>query len=421
MDSHAPLLTSILFLIVTARILGELFRRLKQPSVVGEILAGVVLGPAVFDLVKPNDHLAGISELSVFLIVLSAGLEMEFKEVIAALRGRGFVSAFADFAIPLAAGLVLGLVTAHDPVHSLFLGLCLSITALPVAVRILENFRLLDSTIARYSIATSILNDVVALLFLGVVLDMAETSHNAALSAVATSVLKTGGGLLLFALLVFVAFRLLLWGGGHGRYIEHFLDRVMSVFGREALFAIAIIFTLVFGSISEAIGSHFVIGAFFAGLLLSKDVLGTSLFADIEHTLHSITDGFLAPIFFAYLGLHFTLDTFTSPFFVTLLVIVAIASKVGAGWIGARWLKMSKAEALGIGIILNGRGIMELVVANIALQRGFIERETFSALVFMGVFTTVITPIAFKRLVMPKLGLENESATPPPPDAPAVT
>lgn len=411
MDSHAPLLTSILLLIVFSRILGELFRRLKQPSIVGEILAGVVLGPAMFDIVKPNDHLAGISELSVFLIVLSAGLEMEFRDVIAALRGRGFVSAFADFAIPLGAGLLLGLVTGHDPIHSLFLGLCLSITALPVAVRILESFGLLDSTIGRYSIATSILNDIVALLFLGVILNMAGSGDQGGeLTAVATSILKTGGGLLVFALLVFLAFRVLLWGGGHHRYIERFLERTMTLFGREALFAVAIIFVLVFGSVSEAIGSHFVIGTFFAGLLLSRDVLGTSLFSDLEHTLHSITDGFLAPIFFAYLGLHFTLETFTSPFFVTVLVFLAIASKVGAGWVGARWLKMSKAEALGIGIILNGRGIMELVVANIALQHGFIEQDTFSALVFMGVFTTVITPLAFRRFVLPMLESEQAAA-----------
>lgn len=85
------------------------------------------------------------------------------------------------------------------------------------------------------------------------------------------------------------------------------------------------------------------------------------------------------------------------------LVAVAIATKVGAGYYGARWLKMTEPEALGIGVILNGRGIMELIVANIALQRGFINRETFSALVFMGVFTTVITSIFFKRIVLPRL------------------
>lgn len=391
-----------------SRLLGEFVRRLGQPAIVGEILAGIILGPAVLNYVQPTDHLAGIADLSVFLIVLSAGLEMELKDVLSALTGRGFVATVADFVVPLMAGLAMGIFFRFDAMHSIFLGLCLSITALPVAVRILEKFKLLNTRIARYSIAVAILNDVVALLCLGVILDMSgKVAGASSFSALVISILRTSGKLLLLALLIFLVSRLLVWGGTRTHYIERFLDKVMALFGKEALFGVAILFVLFFSSMSEALGSHFVIGTFFAGLLLSEDVFGSSLFADVEHTLHSITDGFLAPIFFAYLGLHFTLGTFTSPFFVALLVLLAIASKVGAGWFGARWIKMSPAEALGVGIMLNGRGIMELVVANIALQRGFIDQGTFSALVFMGIFTTVITPILFKRFVVPKLGMST--------------
>ncbi len=409
MESHTPLLTSILLLIIGARFLGELVKRLGQPAIVGEILAGILLGPAVLDIVRPNDHLAGISELSVFLIVLAAGLEMEFTDVMKALRGRGFITALVDILLPLAGGLLIGLMFWTTPIYAIFLGLCLSITALPVAIRILEGFNLLNSGIARYSIATAILNDIVALLFLGIILDMAGAESAGSLEVVGTALLKSAAGLALFAFLVFLAFRLLIWGGSQTQFIERSIRKIMNLFGREALFGIAIIFVLAFGSISEAIGSHFVIGTFFAGLLISRDVFGTTLYAELENTLHSITDGFLAPIFFAYLGLYFSLDTFASLLFVIVLVIVAIAVKVGAGYFGARWLKMGHYEALGIGIVLNGRGIMELVVANIALQRGFVDQKAFSALVFMGVFTTVITPILFKRQVLPYLELEPET------------
>lgn len=405
METHLPLLTSVLLLIVGSRLLGEFCRRLGQTALVGEILSGIVLGPALLNLVQPNAQLAGISELSVFLIVLAAGLEMEFGEVMDALKGRGLFSAALDMFVPLAGGILLGVVFHLDPLHSLFLGLCMSITALPVAVRILESFRLLGTSIARYSIATAIMNDIVALLFLGIILDMAGDGLEIGmtLTKVTSAILRTGFGLVVFAFLVFLAFRLLIWGGSRTKAIEGFLSKVIELFGKEALFGVAIVFVLIFGSVSENMGSHFVIGTFFAGLLLNKDVLGREYFADLQHTLHSFTDGFLAPIFFAYLGLHFTPQTFSNPFFVFLLIAIAVASKIGAGYFGARWLSLSKLEALGIGIILNGRGIMELVVANIAFQKGFIDADAFSALVFMGVFTTVITPILFRRFVLPGL------------------
>jgi len=398
-----PLFTSILLLIVGSRLLGELMSRLKQPPIVGEILAGIILGPSILELVSPTDHLAGIAELSVFLIVLSAGLEMEFKDVINAVRGRGWGAAAADFFIPLAAGILLGFVFGLDATRSLFLGLCVSITALPVAIRILDDFGMLNTTIARYSIAMSILNDVAALLFLGVIIDMPTGTESATLFTAVSSTLKTVGKLLLFALIVFVASRLLLWGGSQTRYIERFLEKIIGFFGREALFGIAVLFVLLFGSMSETLGSHFVIGAFFGALLLSRDVFGTSLFSELENTINSITSGFLAPIFFAYLGLRFSVSSMQSPFFVLAVILVSVGSKILAGYLGARWVKMSKTEALGVGIISNGRGIMELVVANIAYQRGFINQELFSVLVLMGVFTTVITPILFRRFVYSKV------------------
>jgi Kef-type K+ transport system membrane component KefB len=405
-----PLVTSILLLIVGARLLGQLMLRFKQPAVVGEILAGVVLGPSFLKLVAPTENLAGISELSCFLIVLSAGLEMEFGDVIKAVRGRGGFAAAMDFFIPLGSGILLGRLFNMDAMRTIFLGLCISITALPVAIRILDNFKLLNSRIAKYAIATSILNDVAALLCLGIILDMPLNMPGAThLTTICISVLKTSGKLLIFCLLVFVASRLFRWGGSQTQYIQKLVEKIIGFFGPEALFGVAVLFVLLFGSIGEQLGTHYVIGAFFGALLLSKDLFGTSLFSDLEHTLNSITSGFLAPIFFAYIGLRFSVQTFSSPSFVLAVLAVSVFSKLIAGYAGSRWIKMSKIESLGVGIILNGRGIMELVVANIAYQRGFINQELFSILVLMGLFTTVLTPILFRRFVIP--GLEKVTQT----------
>lgn len=399
-----PLLTSILLLLIGSRLLGELMRRIKQPAIVGEILAGILLGPAVLSLIAPTDELKGISELSVFLIVLSAGLEMQFGEVMGFMRGKGFLVAFLDFFVPLGSGLVLGTLFGLGVMQTVLLGLCMSITALPVAVRILDTFKLLNTKIARYSIATAILNDVAALLFLGVILQMGANAPEAnTFLHVALSAIKTAGQLLLFAVIVFAASRFLRWGGSQTKIIEKFLEKIIGLFGKEALFGIAVVFVLLFGSISQGLGSHHVIGAFFGALLLSKDVFGTSLFSELENTIHSLTAGFLAPIFFAFLGLHFSVTVFTSPMLSIAVIAVAMASKILAGWWGARWLRMSQAEAIGVGIMLNGRGIMELVVANIALQNKLIDHELFSSLVLMGVLTTAVTPVLFRLYVLPKL------------------
>jgi Kef-type K+ transport system membrane component KefB len=230
-----------------------------------------------------------------------------------------------------------------------------------------------------------------------------DTPGATTIASISVSVLKTSGKLLIFCLLVFAASRLFRWGGSQTHYIQRLVEKIIAFFGPEALFGVAVLFVLLFGSIGEQLGTHYVIGAFFGALLLSRDLFGTSLFSDLEHTLNSITSGFLAPIFFAYIGLRFSVQTFSSPAFVIAVLAVAAFSKIGAGYAGARWIRMDRYEALGVGIILNGRGIMELVVANIAYQRGFINQELFSILVLMGIFTTVITPILFRRFVLPKL------------------
>lgn len=407
-----PLLTAILILLVLSRLLGELMARIGQPAIVGEILAGILLGPAILGFIHPTDALEGISELSVFLIVLSVGLEMEFGDVINSLKGRGLIVAFTGFFIPFGCGLLLGALFRLDSMHTVFLALCISVTALPVAARILESFKILHTVVARYTIAAAILNDIAALLCLGVILDMpGDKSASKTSLAVVLAVGRTALKLALFAMVILLASRLLRWGSGQTRYIEKGLHRIMGFFGREALFGIAVVFVLVFASMSENLGSHFVIGAFFGALLLSQDVFGTSLFSELKNTLHSITGGFLAPIFFGYLGLQFSLATLRSPFFVLTVLSVSIGSKVLAGWLGGKWAGLAAPQALGIGIVLNGRGIMELVVANIAFQRGFIDKELFSTLLLMGVVTTVLTPILFRKYVLRDL-LELEKSSP---------
>jgi Kef-type K+ transport system membrane component KefB len=395
-----PLLTSLLVLIVAARLLGQIFQRFGQPSIVGEMLAGVLLGPSVFNLIHANTALSSISEFAVFLVVLSAGLEMNFKDIFNALCGPGIVIAVLGFILPFAAGLLVGVFFQFDVMRTVFLGLCVSITALPVTVRILQSFQLLDSDIARYSVATAIFNDVAALLVLGVILNLPEQPS---LRAVAVSVFGTGWKLVALGAVILGFNWQLEQLPRRGIHIEKVSEKLVELVGDEALFGILVLFVLVFASISEMLGFHFVIGAFFGALLIDRKFFLASRYNELDHTLRSITEGFLGPVFFAYLGLEFQIETLRPVGFVLVVLVVSAISKIVAGWLGGLAIQLPQAHALGIGIILNGRGVMELVIASIAYERGFINQGLFSTLVLMGVVTTMMTPLMFRKWILPKI------------------
>jgi Kef-type K+ transport system membrane component KefB len=395
-----PLLTNLLILIVAARLLGQIFRRFNQPAIVGEMLAGVILGPSLLHLIEADAALSGIAEFAVFLIVLSAGLEMNFKDIIDSLRGKGVVIAILGFVIPLTGGILVGAAFGLDVMRTVFLGLCVSITALPVTVSILQSFDLLDSDIARYSVATAIFNDIAALLALGVILNLPEQKS---LQAVGLAILNASWKLVVLCIFIIGFSWLIQKLIDKGIHLERASEKLVELIGNEALFGILLLFVLIFGSVSAALGFHFVIGAFFGALLIDRKFFLASRYHELDLTLRSITGGFLAPVFFAYLGLEFDIGVIESFWFVGVVLLVSIGTKVFAGWLGGRILRLSQPESLGIGIILNGRGVMELVIASIAYERGFIGQDLFSVLVLMGVVTTMLTPFMFRKWILPKL------------------
>jgi Kef-type K+ transport system membrane component KefB len=389
------LLSSLLLLIVVARLFGRLFARYNQPELIGEILAGVLLGPAILGLIEPNKALAGVTELAVFLIILNAGLEMRFSDIVGAMKGRGLMLAAISFFIPFGGGVLVAAAFGQDIMRMIFLGLCISITALPVAVKLMDSLGILHTPIAKFSLATAVVNDVAALFILGIVLNLPETlTLGDASVAVGIATLK----LMAMGMVVVGLNQLLNWLEKRNVNVQALPESMIRVFGPEALFGIVIVFVLVFGTISEALGFHFVIGAFFGALFLDKKHFIASRYKDLQGTLGSITNGFLGPIFFAYLGLELQLVSLSEWDFPLIVIVVSIVTKLFAGWLGGLMVGMDHRESLGLGAVLNGRGVMELVVAGIAYQNGFIGPTMFSTLVLMGIVTTFLTPIFFKQV-----------------------
>ncbi|HQU90473.1 MAG TPA: cation:proton antiporter, partial [Denitromonas sp.] len=240
------LLSSLLVLVVAARLLGRLFARYKQPEMIGEILAGIVLGPALLNLIAPNAALSGVTELAIFLIILNAGLEIRFADILYAMRGRGLVLAALSFLIPFIGGAAVAAAYHQDVMRMIFLGLCISITALPVAVKLLEGLGILHTKVAKYALATAVVNDVAALFILGIVLNIPQNLNlSDAAGAVGLATLKLSA----LALVVLSMNWLLTWLEKRDISIHTVPETLIRVFGPEALFGIVIVFVLVFGTI----------------------------------------------------------------------------------------------------------------------------------------------------------------------------
>ncbi len=389
-----PLITSLVSLLVAARLGGEVLERLGQPAMIGEILAGVLLGPSVAGWIGVTPELKVITELGVFFLVLLAGMEIDPGELAETVRGRGAWIALASFVVPLLAGAAVAAVFGLDKYRIAFMGLCVAITALPVSVRILLDLRQLQSPTGRRIVSAAVFNDTAALLLLGVILDMGAAGTWSQFAA--ESALALGKALLLMAIVV-AAYRLVVFSAGRIPLARRVLERLLAgVRTKEALFAVSIAFVMTFAALSERLGLHSVIGAFFGAMLLSREFLGEANYKEVQKTASGITIGFLAPVFFAAIGLQFDARSLRAPGFLLAVLAAAFVSKIAGGYLGGRLARLSAEESWALGMGLNGRGIMELVIADIAYSRGFIGANIFACLVLIAVSTTLVTPWLLK-------------------------
>jgi Kef-type K+ transport system membrane component KefB len=406
---HLPFFANLLLLLVLARVFGEVMERFKQPAMIGEILAGVVLGPSMLNFMVRNEELKVISELGVFLLVIIAGLEINIRDIVKTSKGRNLATSLLAFFIPIGSGFAVA--TAFDLalVPAIFVGLCVAITALPVSVRILMDLGQLKSEVGQRIISVAIFDDVLALTILGVLLDV-NNAGDSSIEVLGLTIALTLGKIVLLIAGLVLAYRLINKLTDRENFIEAQLDKLLNLLrGKESLLAILFAFILIFASLTEAVGLHFIIGAFFASMLLSKELVGAAHFAEFEKTTHGMAMGFLAPIFFAGIGLEFRFSSISEWGLLAAIIGVSFGSKIVGGYLGARFAGLRHRKALTLGIGLNARGIMELVIANIAYREGLIGVELFSILVIMGVFTTINTPMLLKRSFK-WLGSEREPA-----------
>lgn len=398
------LITSLLILLTASRLLGRLFQALGYLAIIGEILAGFLLGPAVFNFIQPSTSLSGIVDLAIFLLIFSAGLEVELKDFVKSLRSKALVAGVIAFLGSFSSGLLFGFYFDLSYVSSTVIGLCFSITSIPVALGFLQNLKVNNTEFGNMIMGTAVVIEVICLFVLGVSLDI-----KADYSLVDYLKLILGKGCLMavFCACIMVVNKFL-------RSELHYIQRTQKLFsglvkalGEEAIFGLGVFFVLLFSTVSEALGFHFVIGAFFGGMLLNKDIIGTNFFDSLSHTLESITKHFLTPIFFAYLGLLIELNSFENVVFVAALFGVGYGFKILSSWIGAKATGASSLDALKIGLILNFRGTFDLIVADLGLNKKYIDAKIFSILVLFSIFSVVFNPVIYRRLNKSKDSQEN--------------
>ena len=390
------LIQSLLLLLLVSRVLGEIAGRFGQPTMLGEIAAGILLGPSCLSTVHYTSEIKAVADLGVLLLVFLAGMEMELATLWRSVRGRGaFVSA-AGFLVPLASGIVVGSLFGLDQTRTVFIGLCIAITALPVSVRILMDLDKLNTEVGQKIISAAVANDVVALLALGIILDLkaAPTNTPSLLLSIGKSL---GKALLFMTVFAFAARMARRYGRSRFLRTSSIFEKMLSKLrGNESRFAIVLLFVIAFASFSEVLGLDFVVGAFFGSMLLSNEAIGRENFLRIQDTASNVAMGFLGPIFFAAIGLEFDASTLRNWPLMTAILLTSFVAKILGGYLGGRLAGMRSGESWALGAGLNGRGVMELVIANVALANGFIGQQLFTILVVMAIVTTFATPVLLR-------------------------
>ncbi|MEI8006113.1 MAG: cation:proton antiporter [Bacteroidota bacterium] len=393
--TQLPFIVNLLILLLSAKILGEVAERLGQPAMIGEVIAGVILGPSLFNIIPIVGDIKPIADLGVFLLIFMAGMEIEPEEIRNSIRGKNLWIGLLGFAIPMGSGFLVGHFFHFSNIFTIFLSLCIAITALPVSIRILVDLGKLQSDVGQRIISAAIFNDMISLMILGIILDYNGTSGN--LREVTFSILFTGAKLVFFIFILIGAYRLIAVSKKRVSTLNPKMEKFLHYLkGKESMFAMVILFVLIFASIAELLGLHFIVGAFFGALLFPRSMFRKSEFDQVKHSTSSFTMGFLAPIFFAIMGVQFDATALSNGLLLTVILAVSFLSKILGGYFGARLAGFHNLKSITIGLGLNARGIMELVIANIALQKGFIDIPFFSILVMMALLTTLITPFLLK-------------------------
>lgn len=379
---------ALVIIITAAKAGGYLSVRLKQPSVLGELLAGLILGPTLLDMlhawpVFSGDELLGesltlMAELGVLLLMMLAGLELHLSELLKS----GKVAALAGtlgVVVPLGLGWGIAVLFGAPSAEALFIGLTLAATSVSISAQTLMELKVLRSRVGLALLGAAVFDDILVILILSVSFILVGGAAGAGgLSSVIITILSMVGYLVAASLLGFWLLpRLARW-----------IDRLPI---SQGVLAFTLVSSLIFAWAAEVVGGMAAItGAFLVGLFLAR----TPFKERIESGASALAYGFFVPIFFVNIGLEVNMRAIGGEvlWFALVITLIAILSKLAGSGLGARLGGLSGRESWQLGIGMVSRGEVGLIVASFALAEGLLSAENFSVVVFMVIVATLVTP-----------------------------
>lgn len=388
------LLLQVIVILVAARAVGALFLKMGQPAVVGEMLAGIILGPSLLGMLSPGaqsflfpaaslDFLRLLSQLGIILFMFVVGIDLNVRHLRQKAHAAVLVS-HASIIIPFFLGVTLSLLIypSMAPPHTsfsafaLFIGVAMSITAFPVLARIVEERGLYKTYLGSTAIACAAVDDMTAWCILTVVVAIVKAD------GLSSSLLT------IFLSLVFVGAMLFLLKPQAARLLS---ARVADGSGRKGAAAWVLSFMFVSALFTEVIGIHALFGAFLAGVVVPSHA---GLRDFLRERLETFSSAFLLPLFFAFTGLRTQiglLDDWQSWAVCAGVVAVAVAGKLGGSMLAGRWTGMSWRDSFSVGALMNTRGLIELIVLNLGYDLGILTPKVFAMMVLMALTTTFMT------------------------------
>jgi Kef-type K+ transport system membrane component KefB len=375
----AGVITDLAIILVAAKLGDEIFKRIHQPAIVGEILAGLLVGPAVLGIVEPSEVLDVFAELGVVFLLFWVGLETRLSEM-RALAGTAAAVGAAGVVVPFGAGLLAGLAFDQSFATSMFIGAALAATSTGITSAVFAELGKLRTRAARTVLGAAVVDDIIALTLLAVAVGIAERG-GVAIAEIAISVGLALGFVAIFAL--------------GGTALLRRQPRLLHAprFAESPLLP-AVILCLAIAALAAQVGLAAVIGAFLAGMIVAETKEQSPIEAEVAPLY-----AFFPPFFFASIGIGVELSVFADPEVVLLLLgltALAIVTKLVGTLPAARRLGRRDAMIVSIGMV--PRGEVGIVVAGIGLASGVTDADLFAAIVGMSIITTIAVPPVLRVL-----------------------
>ncbi|HJP35358.1 MAG TPA: cation:proton antiporter [Gammaproteobacteria bacterium] len=370
----------LLILLAGIWLVAVTLRPLGLPTVMGELIVGVVLGPAALGLIEPSAAIQLLAEIGIFFLMFHAGVEtqpLEFYDALKRSLGVAVVGAIVPFTVSFCVALAFGL----GVIGATFVGLTMTATAVVITLKSLKDLDLANTRVARVIVASCVIDDLLTLVFFGLVIGMLSGGAFEPVNIVVT----------LGKVVSFFAFALLL-----GRFVYPRLTLPFRSEGGKG-FTFVLLVAIASGLVAEAIGLHMIIGAYLAGLFFEEKVAHPNLVRIVKDRAYGIAYSFLGPIFFISLGFSISFDISAAgvAFIALLTTVVIVGQIVSAGGMALR-MGLPPREALTVGVGMCGRAEIAFILASLALAQGAIDQGIFTALIFTAFLLNLFTPLALK-------------------------